>query len=279
MKTVGKRASIEIALGLIGWCLPTAASFGDVLVFEGTSFPDEDGWERNMFCTPERWLADGWFVVACDPGECSQQLGDFDDYNRWLPEFDGPPSFFVEWRAETDGPSSEFVAIAPASLTVGSLGPVNYQFVFARDLIYLYRDFDLPVVYVDLIAGVSHTYRLELYGADVYIWYIDGEIVDSGIPVGPYRFFPIIGWNSASWMFPSTTRWDYIRLGTIPIDGSGDFDNDGLLDTEDFYFFEECVHPPGVEAGPGCRFADFDDDSDVDFLDFAAFQVAFTGPP
>ena len=30
-------------------------------------------------------------------------------------------------------------------------------------------------------------------------------------------------------------------------------------------------------AGPGCRFGDMDDDTDVDLHDFAVFQNAFTG--
>ena len=32
---------------------------------------------------------------------------------------------------------------------------------------------------------------------------------------------------------------------------------------------------PDLDAGPGCRFADFDADSDVDLLDLAEFQNAF----
>jgi hypothetical protein len=34
---------------------------------------------------------------------------------------------------------------------------------------------------------------------------------------------------------------------------------------------------PGQNAGPGCRFTEFDSDHDVDMLDFAEFQNAFGG--
>ena len=81
----------------------------------------------------------------------------------------------------------------------------------------------------------------------------------------------------------STTVWDYMRRGDIPLAGSGDFDRDGLLTLNDFYFFQECltnIRPginggPGEDAGPGCRFADFDADGDVDLADYGAFQSAF----
>jgi hypothetical protein len=55
---------------------------------------------------------------------------------------------------------------------------------------------------------------------------------------------------------------------------------------DDFYFFHECltnVRPginggPDNDAGPGCRFADFDADADTDLADFADFQNRFAPP-
>ena len=56
---------------------------------------------------------------------------------------------------------------------------------------------------------------------------------------------------------------------------------------DDFYFFHECLTSvrPGInggpenDAGPGCRFADFNSDGDTDLLDFAKFQNAFGEEP
>ncbi len=71
----------------------------------------------------------------------------------------------------------------------------------------------------------------------------------------------------------------------MPVDGSGDYDSDAEVASDDFYFFHECLsnRRPGInggpaqDAGPGCRFADFDFDDDVDLLDVAEFQLNFTG--
>ena len=73
----------------------------------------------------------------------------------------------------------------------------------------------------------------------------------------------------------------------IPVDGSGDYDSDGAVTLHDFYFFHECLtnDRPGIhggpdnDAGPGCRFADFDSDGDTDLRDFAEFQNAFGHAP
>ena len=81
------------------------------------------------------------------------------------------------------------------------------------------------------------------------------------------------------WYLDNTTQWDYIRFGVIPVEGSGDFDSDGDLDLTDWYFFEECLTNggPDTEAGPGCLWADIDQDGDVDFGDLGLVQLAFTG--
>jgi hypothetical protein len=55
----------------------------------------------------------------------------------------------------------------------------------------------------------------------------------------------------------------------------------------DYYFAHECLtnRRPGInggphlDAGPGCRFTDFDFDGDVDLRDLAAFQNHFGQKP
>ncbi|MCH7526818.1 MAG: hypothetical protein IID39_05220, partial [Planctomycetes bacterium] len=145
----------------------------------------------------------------------------------------------------------------------------------------IWRSNKIPFVFVDIETGIPHTYRIEHYTDELYIYYIDDEIVDSGVPEGDFpNASARIIWGSLMWWTPSTNEWDYVRYGTIPEPGSGDYDSDHDLDIRDFYFFNECLANggPDTEAGPGCRWADIDQDNDVDFHDFALFQLAFTGP-
>ena len=112
---------------------------------------------------------------------------------------------------------------------------------------------------------MPHTYRLELFADELYIWYIDGKSVDTGLPEGAYPTDSSnnIKWGAFSWFLENTVSWDYIRFGTIPKDGSGDYDGDALLGLDDFYFLHECLtnggpnldaanlHPTGTRYGLG----------------------------
>jgi hypothetical protein len=57
----------------------------------------------------------------------------------------------------------------------------------------------------------------------------------------------------------------------------GDCDEDGDIDMVDFSNLADCLFGPGIEVIGDCGCFDGDMDSDVDLLDFAAFQRAFTG--
>ncbi|MHC4063646.1 MAG: hypothetical protein ACYSUI_03990 [Planctomycetota bacterium] len=258
-------------------------AFADVVAFEASSFPEQEGWSRITYCTPERSIQDGWLHQAVEPGQCgSPPGGDRDLYARSIADFDGAPTFFVEWRIEADGDRSELPWGAPAVLSAWSQGPVTYWFAIARDQVEFVQDDFVVVLYVDLEPGLPHTLRLELYGARLYVWYIDTEIVHSDVPGALYpSYTPSITWGAQSAYLESNVKWDYIRYGTIPEPGSGDYDSDGTVDLDDLYFFQECLSNGGPEtdAGPGCRFADFDDDTDVDLDDYAAFAAAFTTAP
>ncbi len=144
----------------------------------------------------------------------------------------------------------------------------------------LSRDNTLPTLYIDIEPAVMHTYRLELYSDVSYMWFIDGELIDFGIPEGVYpSSSPVIAWRAKAWYLESTTQWDYVRYGTTPTNSTGDYDSDGDVDHVDFYFAQECfaASGPDTNAGPGCRFTDFDLDGDTDLIDFATFQHMYNG--
>jgi hypothetical protein len=267
----------------------SASATPQVIVYEGTDWPETLGWTPTPFCDPPRTLVDGWFhqeVSPCpgDPLPGGQQ----ESFKHDVAAFVGFGTFFLEWRAESTGPASEIIGVAPASIVAGGNFGTNYHFTFARDQIRLIRDNLLPILYHALVPGVPHTYRLELYGDDAYVLYINNELIAEGVPEGAYpqNDSAVISFRAKCWFEPSVTRWDYIRFGVVPLDASGDYDSDGAVTHDDFYFFHECltnVRPginggPDNDAGPGCRFADFDADADTDLADFADFQNAFAAP-
>jgi len=211
--------------------------------------------------------------------------GGQDSYVLWLTDFNGEPQFFLEFRIQTDGDRSEIPGGAPTVVVLFNFAGVSYHVTVARDLVQFLRDVSLPIWFFEIEPDVPHTFRVELY-PDRYVFHIDGWVADEGVPEGPFPAHDArITWRGKSWYLPCENAWDYIRYGVIPVDGSGDYDSDAEVTLDDFYFVHECLtneRPginggPGNDAGPGCRFADFDSDSDVDLLDLAEFQAAFTG--
>jgi hypothetical protein len=255
--------------------------------YEGIVFPENVGWERIVFTEIDRTVADGWFVQYVD------FANEVDSYRLPLAHFVGVPTFFLEWRVESDAPSSilDFSG-TPVAVSAAGMSSAIYHFTITDSRVQVLRGNFFPIHLVDIEPGVPHTYRVEVCGPptcddDRYIWYIDGIFGDSGIGRGPYPTEDsFLIWGTRRQMFDSTTRWDYVRFGVIPQDASGDFDSSGTVGLFDFYFFHECLTNeriginggPDNDAGPGCRWADFDGDTDVDIFDFLHFQAAFTGP-
>jgi hypothetical protein len=62
--------------------------------------------------------------------------------------------------------------------------------------------------------------------------------------------------------------------GVTPV--LGDFDGNGLVNSDDFDNYVNCQTGPGVASdGAGCGVFDFDCDGDVDLFDFGGFQESF----
>ena len=58
-----------------------------------------------------------------------------------------------------------------------------------------------------------------------------------------------------------------------------DFDDDGDVDQVDFGYFQACLTGPAVsQPDPACLLANLDGDSDVDQNDFGIFQGCISGP-
>jgi hypothetical protein len=277
----------SIPAGAMCLLLTLAAAPAHAQVFSSEFFSDpvSEGWElAAQVCNPALWTQGGWYHQQLDLGGCEPPGGGGADvYRRSLEPFNGTTPFFAEFRVETDGDRSEIPGGAPALLAIGCSCPVIYHITVSRDLVQFFRAADLPVWFIEIEPGVPHTFRIELY-PDRYGFYIDGYVIDEGIPEGPFPAYDSrISWRGRSWYLPCHNAWDYLRYGRTPVDGSGDFDSDGALTQHDFYFFHEClnnVRPginggPGNDAGPGCRFADFNADADTDLADFADFQNAF----
>lgn len=60
--------------------------------------------------------------------------------------------------------------------------------------------------------------------------------------------------------------------------GTGDCDKDAHVDLQDFATLQNCFGEVGVAAGAACHCGDFDDDSDIDSVDWNAFGGAMSDP-
>lgn len=263
-------------------CVCSAAlAVAQVVSYEGTSFPENDGWVREEpGCSPEREIISGWLVMDMELG-CfpPPSGGDQDIYTHSISEFDQNPRFFVEYLVFPDGPSSEMPWGSPAVMSAWSQGPVFYYFQLSRDKVRLYRGNKFPAPFISVDSTIPHRHRLEIYGTTFFAWYVDGQVVDSGIPEAQYPSYnPSISWSGRAAHFPVTVAWDFVRYGQIPLDGSFDYDTSGAIDEFDLYFFQECFLDPAIQSWPGCKFADFNSDGLVDCADWAAFVAGWDGP-
>lgn len=274
------------------WLLVGAAAesaHAQVFSSEFFSDPVSEGWNLIVYyCDPETWNDQGWYHQQLDHDACPpDSRGGADAYRRSLEPFNGLVPFFAEFRLWTDGDRSGIFYGSPLVFALGNNAGVHYHVTVAADLVAFFRDTNLPGWLIDIEPGVPHTHRIELY-PDRYAFYIDAFLIDGGVPEGPFPGHDSeVVWIGESWALPCHNAWDYIRYGVIPVDGSGDYDSDSIVSHDDFYFFHECLtnDRPGIhggpeqDAGPGCRFADFDSDADTDLLDFADFLNAFDGVP
>ena len=278
-RSAGRRAWHLAAVALLaGFSVP---AIGQVISYEGNVFPEAAGWLPLSF-TLQRSIEDGRLVQTVENGQEDLYRFNIGGINGLVGRF------FVEWRAVTDNPSWLIDELkVPAVVAAGGHAASLYHTVMTESAAVLLRDVSIPRVIAPISVDTPHVYRVEVF-PDEYIWYIDGIVADSGIPEGPYpdADAAVVWGVEGNEGITATTAWDFVRLGRIPDDASGDFDSDAAVTLFDLYYFDDCLTKdgpgifggPGENAGPGCRFADFDADGDVDLFDFADFQNAFSGP-
>ena len=193
-------------------------SYGAVHSYECDSHPLDDNWILlQNFCDTTEWLNGGRFLqhVEICPGT-EPVSGQTATYRVSLAEFEGSGSFFFEWRVEPTGDRSEIPFGGPCGVSLFSFGPVLYWFGISRDQIKFLRDTDLPVPFFEIEAGIPHTFRLELYGDQQYVLFIDDQIVDAGLPEAAYpSSTPRVLMHVRVVHGASTTTWDYFRWGDI----------------------------------------------------------------
>lgn len=210
---------MSMTKGLFVVALMAGCAHGGTVSFEGNTFPDDVGWIRSdRLYLADRSLNGGAFVQSPRIMDVNgYDVGQDDFYTFSLGDFAGSETFFAEWRMETTGSRDEIVAVGPAAFVLsGSVG-ILYHFTIASDRVLLIRDSFVPAVWVDVDPGIPHDYRLNLFGEDLYEFYIDDHLIDFGIPEGAFPTADsVIAFGARSVHVDSDTSWDYIRFGTIP---------------------------------------------------------------
>ncbi|MBU0718819.1 MAG: hypothetical protein KJ749_11265, partial [Planctomycetes bacterium] len=211
-------------LMLLALVIPTFVANAEVVVYDGSVMPESAGWQREGTFDSDRWIDDGWFCQLSELGEWEPgPIGEMDFYRRSSGEFAGPESFFVEWVVATDVPASVLdVSGVPTVVAVGGTGRGFYHTTVTNERVQLFRSTTVPLVFVDIEPGVAHKYRLELTTTS-FTWLIDGEVVDTGVPLGPYpNVDSWVIWGSEYDSFPNNCSWDYLVVPEKAILGRGD---------------------------------------------------------
>lgn len=81
-------------------------------------------------------------------------------------------------------------------------------------------------------------------------------------------------WDGA---VPNTPVTGTLDTATVSVRVRGDFDGDLTVSLADLPGFQSCMTGPDGPAAGDCDAARFDEDKDVDLIDWAAFQMAVTG--
>lgn len=253
---------------------------------EYSSSPIEEGWTQvTLGCDPSTSVSNGNFIQDLDDIGCPPDWpeGDTQAFRREMPEFELELHWFYEYRVEATADSTQVVGGAPIGIAAFNSFGINYHIFHASDAIRFSQDFS--PIFFPIEPGMPHTVRLELnnIGDPTYKWFIDGQVVLEGDAEGPFPDnSPAFVWQGRSWQLPTLNTWYYIRYGTIPTEGSADFDSNGSTDSDDLFYISECIErsAAGEAAYPSCSWADMNGDNAVTCLDWDVIKADFwDGPP
>ncbi|MHC5114702.1 MAG: CRTAC1 family protein [Planctomycetota bacterium] len=128
---------------------------------------------------------------------------------------------------------------------------------------------------VDTRVGLTWRMREILGGGNGYLG--QNELVTHvGLDDAPSVDEVIVSWPGGSPVrtltnVPANETWTL-----YPPERLGDADGDEAVDLDDFLVYAPCHGQP---VSPGCEMMDFDGDSDIDDVDFAAFMVVYGEAP
>ncbi len=187
------------------------------IAYEGDVFPEEAGWQRHWGDEhgpfgpgAERYIEDGVFVLNSLRHD---QIFDFYDVQRSIDP--GPGETFVaEWRMRVDEQSD----FGDAKVIVARDAPDGHvAFRFGADDVLSEND----GVWFAIEPNVFHTYCFTSQDMESFAFYIDGDLVHTGIFEDFSLLDSFVSFGDGVQGRRSLSYWDYFRFGVVPEPGSG----------------------------------------------------------
>lgn len=189
--------------------------------YDGTDFPENEGWERyygNWEGPGQgggfRTIEDGILTIDSlyDDGVVEGAI-----YHRPSQLDPGPGELFIaEWRLSVD----EVYGVRPNAFDPMVVIVSDEHWIigirYGADMIYSSFEDDVSIPYA---PGVFHEFRFTSWDMRAYELYMDGNLVHEG-SFWEGLLTAYVAWGDGVQGAASLSRWDYIRFGVIPEPGS-----------------------------------------------------------
>lgn len=193
-----------VCAALGGWS-STAGAEPYWVRYDGTDFPENQGWTRTTYAGgATRSLEDGWLVL-----DGRQDIMIADAYTMSRPIDPDPDELFImRWGLQVD----DVTGWADPSVGVRSDEAWAVAFAFSESRII--DAFDLSIS-VNFEAGVPHEFELRSSDMRQYELYIDGIVALTGSFTHVVTTSKVI-WGDDIVGAASRSRWDYFQFGVVP---------------------------------------------------------------